>query len=451
MSDKRRIILILFYFLSPVIYIIYFTILTSTYGISLPRIATNILGLAPYIWFTYEFILMARPRFLDQTFGMYNILRFHVRMAIISTLMAFCHAMIHFFIISKFKFSSWEVRTGILAFFFLLILMLLSGFFMIETISTKVKAYRNFRDHCVKKFNYSQSLKIHNITLIATTFLLIHLLFSSSGKEPFLQTIFLIHYLAGFFFWFFHRIIRPRVIKRHPYKITDVIQTNGSIWTLRFSPERGEILSYKPGQYGYLSINSEELEKELHPFTFISNPLQKEYLSVSIKNAGDYTSKIGNVKVGDVVYVDGPYGIFNHLGKKGEQLVFIAGGIGITPFLSMLRYIKETDKSRKICLIWGVCTQEDMIFDKELEEFRKELPNFSMVPILSDDDSWTGECGFIDNKMLNKYAPCSDHNPKKQSKDYLVCGPKLMMDLVLGTLKKMGVSKSHIFYENFIF
>lgn len=217
MSDKKKIILILFYFISPVISITYFTMLiwdSARQEMLLPRIFTNIMGVAPFIWFTYEFILMARPKFLDQIFGMKKILKFHVWMSIISISMAFCHGMTQIFIICH-EISSNSVISGVLAFFFLLVLMLLSGFFMIETILTKVKAYRNFRDYCVKKFNYSQSLKIHNITLIATTFLLMHLLLSSSGiYSSELRAIFLIHYFVGFSFWFFHKIIKPMIIKR---------------------------------------------------------------------------------------------------------------------------------------------------------------------------------------------------------------------------------------------
>ena len=447
MLKITRGVLLAFYFLSPLFSIIFFIINFSTLSLDdsiIPiRYFTAIIGLVAYVWLTYSFILMARPKFLDKTFGMDSILKFHKNMSIIAVTLSLAHGLILILVFSAEEHNKTAFRSGVLVFVIFLLLMILSGLFLMES------RFQGIR----KRFggNYNRHLSIHNITLIATTVLFAHLMLSDSTTySRTLRMIYVAHYAIAFSFWFYHKVIRPMRIKRHPYKITQIIKENDHTWALRFSSNNGgKIPDYKPGQYCYLTIKS--LGRESHPFSFISNPLQRDDFTVGIKNAGDYTSKIGNVNVGDIAYIDGPYGVFSHLGngKNGKELVFIAGGIGIAPYLSMLHYIKETDTSRKISLIWGVRNQKEMIFKSELEQFKKDLPNFSIVHILSDDDSWTEDCGFIDREMLEKYGSCED--PEEQEKNYFICGPKPMTNLVLRTLREMKVSKSNIHYEQFTF
>ena len=453
MLKITRGVLLAFYFLSPLFSIIFFITnisALSPVNITPIRYFTAIIGLFAYVWLTYSFILMARPKFLDKTFGMDTILKFHKNMSIIAVTLSLAHGLILVFVFSAQQNDKSAFDSGVLAFSFLLLLMLMSGLFLIESFLTKVKGFRGIRN----KFggNYNFHLSIHNITLIAITVLFAHLMLSNSTTySRTLRMIYVAHYGTAFSFWFYHKVIRTFRIKFHPYKITEIIKENDQIWALRFSSknERREVLDYKPGQYCYLTIKT--LGREAHPFSFISNPLQKDSFILSIKNVGDYTSNIGKVNVGDIAYIDGPYGIFNHLGKNGEELVFIAGGMGIAPYLSMLHYIKETDKSRKITLIWGVRNQSDMIFSSELEQFKKDMPNLSVVHILSHDDSWAEECGFIDREKLDKYGSCESPDVEEQRKSYFVCGPKPMTHLVLRTLREMKVSKSNIYYEQFTF
>jgi predicted ferric reductase len=450
MLRSKRTVLTAIYFLSPLFSIIIFIYAITTYSpVQIPplRYFTAVTGLAAYVWLTYSFILMARPKFLDEAFGMDSVLKFHKNMSIISLTLSFAHGLTLFLVFSAQTHDKLAFRSGTLAFAFLLILMLMSGLFLIESFLSKVKGFRGIRNRFGGKYN--RHLTIHNFTLIATTILFAHLMLSTTTTYSVtLRMIYVFHYTIAFSFWFYHKVIRSISIKFHPYKITEIIKQNGDVWDLRFMSNNGrKILDYKPGQYCYLKITS--LGRESHPFSFTSSPLQKEYFSIGIKNAGDYTSKIGNIKVGDKAYIDGPYGTFNHLDKNGKELVFIAGGIGITPFLSMLHYIKETDPSRKITLIWGVRSQNDMIFSSELEDLKKRVPNLSVVHILSEDDSWTKDCGFIDREMLEKYGSCED--PQEQNKNYFICGPKLMTNMVFSVLKDMKVSNSNIQSEQFNF
>ena len=188
--------------------------------------------------------------------------------------------------------------------------------------------------------------------------------------------------------------MRAHRIRKNPYIITEVIQDSTLIWSLKITPENGEIIKFQPGQYIYFTIIGKNVSKEPHPFIIASSPT-KNHLTLTIKESGDYTSIIGQAEIGDKAYIDGPYGIFKPLESESEELVFIAGGVGITPFLSTLRFLRDNNEKRNITLVWGIRIQEEMILVSEFEEFKKKMP-FTMIPVLSEDDNWAGECGFID-------------------------------------------------------
>jgi predicted ferric reductase len=258
-----------------------------------------------------------------------------------------------------------------------------------------------------------------------------------------------IHYFIGLGFWLYHKIIHPRLMQKNPYTITEIIQETHNIWTLNCVPENGKILNFKPGQYCYLRIKDINISFEPHPYSFSSSPTQKEYISFTIKELGDYTQKIGQIAVNSKAYVDGPYGIFTPLESKAEEIILIGGGVGFTPLLSMIYYYMDSIPSQKLTFIFRIRTQKDIIKAKEFEEIKKKMPNFSVTPVLSHDESWEGERGFIDQSKLEKYASCEDIVPENQNKDYYICGPPAMIELIIPILKNMGVASQYIHTEQF--
>ena len=215
-------------------------------------------------------------------------------------------------------------------------------------------------------------------------------------------------------------------------------------------PKLNNIFEYAPGQYCYISIISQNLSKEFHPFSFSSSPIKKDVISVTIKELGDYTNDIGKVNVGDIAYIEGPYGILKALDSNAEEIIFISGGSGITPFLSTLRYMRDTNDTRKTTLLWGVRFPYEIFLKDEFDKMMQLNPNLRIFPVVSDDDSWEGEQGFIDREKLDRLAPCEDPGKVGQKKDYYICGPPIMMKIVVSTLKSMGVNKkTNIHIEKF--
>jgi predicted ferric reductase len=297
--------------------------------------------------------------------------------------------------------------------------MILGLAFLSNTVLVRFKLFQKLSDGTSKliTIRYHIAKAIHNITMIATIVLYFHLLVATATTySVLLQIIYTIHFGIGFFFWINHKFIRKYRIRKHPYIITEVIQDSTLIWSLKIKPESGDIIRYQPGQYIYLTIIGKNVSKEPHPFTIASSPTEN-HLVLTIKESGDYSSNIGQVEVGDKAYIDGPYGIFKPLESEAEEIVFIAGGVGITPFLSILRFLRDNNEIRKIMLIWGIRIQEEMIFESEFEEFKNKIPSFAMIHILSEDDNWAGECGFIDRDRLDRFVPCETPYEAEQKKD----------------------------------
>ena len=130
-------------------------------------------------------------------------------------------------------------------------------------------------------------------------------------------------------------------------------------------------------------------------------PTQKN-LSITVKVVGDFTSRLSEIKAPSVALIDMPYGNFSFLNHPAEEFVFIAGGIGITPFMSMLRYVRERKEHNPILLIWANKHEKDISFRNELNDMEQAMPFFKVVHILSRQDNWPGEKGHIDKERLRQ-------------------------------------------------
>lgn len=136
---------------------------------------------------------------------------------------------------------------------------------------------------------------------------------------------------------------------------------------------------------------------------------------------------LDRAKVGDTLQANGPAGAF-HFNPvfHYKRSVFLAGGSGITPFMSMIREILERGLEREVHLLYGARNKESAIFDSELKAFAKTYPNFTYTLILSDKDATGGDrSGFID-------ANCISEVVKDLSKTtFYLCGPQVMTDFCL--------------------
>ncbi len=181
-----------------------------------------------------------------------------------------------------------------------------------------------------------------------------------------------------------------------------------------------------------------------HPFSFSSSSEADGLVEVSIKSLGDFTSTIPDIETGTKVFIDGPHGVFSPDLYEGPGFCLIAGGVGITPTMSMLRTFADRGDQRPIVALVGSRSWEDITFREGSMDFATN-PNLTLVHTLSHPQAeWEGETGRIDEDLLRRHLPSG-----YQRWQFFICGPDPMMDAMEDALLELDVSPSRIHTERF--
>ena len=242
------------------------------------------------------------------------------------------------------------------------------------------------------------------------------------------------------------RIIKPLFMIRQPYRVSEVRQERGDTTTLVMRPDGHSGFHFRPGQFGWLTVWGSPFKITGHPFSFSSSAAVNDgRVEMSIRNLGDFTSAIDKLPVGQRVYLDGPYGAFT-VGNPADMHVLIAGGVGVTPMMSMIRTLADQGDKRPVILLYGSKDWESITFREELEELKERL-DLTVIHVLANPPAgWTGEQGFISADMFKRHlpAPYAAH-------EYFICGPGVMMDAIEKALGEMHVPMSKYHSERYSF
>ena len=254
--------------------------------------------------------------------------------------------------------------------------------------------------------------------------------------------------VSAMFLFIYHRLVRPYILGKKPYTVTEVKQAAGRIWNIRMEPPAGaEVPKYSPGQFQFITFRSKGLPVEEHHWTISSSPADEGVTASTIKELGDFTSLIGSVKPGDKAVIQMPFGKYSYIfndNKKG--CVFLAGGIGITPAMSMIRHMRDSATAMDVLLMTGNTAENDIPFGKELGEIAAEKhPALKVVHVLSrPEPGWGGEKGHVDKGMILKYLGNS-----VQERFFYVSGPGPFVRAAVKAAKEAGVRDDMIDSEIF--
>ncbi len=204
-------------------------------------------------------------------------------------------------------------------------------------------------------------------------------------------------------------------------------------------------LAYIPGQFVFVAFRSAQISREPHAFTLSSTPSRPETLQLTIRTCGDWTATLARLSVGDQAMIQGPYGRFSHLlAPPRRELILIAGGIGITPMLSMLRFMSDRDDDRPVTLVWSNRSRADMVYADELDDLETKLTGLHLVPIFTRSVGSVAYPGRLNRASLGLIL---DHCGRNAA--IFVCGPPSMMRQVKRALIGLGFSSRCIFTEAF--
>lgn len=204
-------------------------------------------------------------------------------------------------------------------------------------------------------------------------------------------------------------------------------------------------IAFKAGQYVDLLVPG---TKESRSYSMANPPSRNGEIEIMVKlmPGGLFSSYIEqHLKVGEQVTLQGPYGNF-YLRDTGRPALFIAGGSGMAPILSLLRDMAERQDARPVTYFYGARAWRDLFQLEELHACERRLPHFHFVPALSEPlatDEWAGEVGLITEVVKRQ-------TPSFTGMEAYMCGPTVMIDAALALLTRSGMQESNIFYDKFV-
>ncbi|MEI6494625.1 MAG: FAD-dependent oxidoreductase [bacterium] len=228
--------------------------------------------------------------------------------------------------------------------------------------------------------------------------------------------------------------------------LKEIIKETDDVSTFRFIPEQGGMFSFVAGQFVSLYFLNEDFGGQGKSYTISSLP-GENFLDLSVKKLGEFSSAIHNLKPGNKVKIIGPSGNFYPMPPFGD-LVLLAGGIGISPFYSIICDLEKVNDLQKhqIYLFHSVKKKKHVVFSEKFARISEHCKNFKIIYTVTQEKSTdppAAEERRIDWEMIHK------HSGEADGKEYFICGSISFVHDLWQKLKRGGVKEEHIFTESF--
>ena len=386
-------------------------------------------GIVGAVLFALSLILSSRAPFLDKAFiGLNRLYAYHNRIGQIAFLLLLAHPLLllaryapdvksaaNFFMLS----ADYGQDFGILALALMILLIVLT-------------LYLRPRYHFWRK--------LHSLFGVALFFGVFHALLSPSTvfrQSALLRWYVLAWMSIGVGVWIYRTLFKKTFAQTKAFTVAQLRALSAHTLEIALQTQ-GEKLRYKPGQFAFLTFRGAGIPTEKHPFSFVSHPNESN-VAFAIKELGDFTSLLKDkLKIGVRVLLEGPFGAFSYTRAKQSKQLWLAGGVGITPFVSMAKDLKKNSYIQ-VQLIYSVKNISDAVYLDELERLQDELPNFSFSVYESDKN------GFLTADVLAQKLP------DLLERAVFLCAPPAMIDALRAQLLAKGMVREQIYSEEFNF
>jgi predicted ferric reductase len=386
--------------------------------------AGKLLALIAFVLTFFQYVLSARIKWIEKGMGLDHQLAIHARMGALILPIVTLHPVL---ILLSERFQGYQsplsVWKGLGAAALLILWIAACAAMLYGRISISYEAWKRF----------------HRLAFLVFPIVFVHSFVLGGTLYQTPVRIFWIVLIVLYLSILIHRACRYVFIKRHPFKVSKIETVAKNI---RYIVFEGPHAVFDPGQFMFLRVMRKGKISEAHPFTIATSP-EQNHLAVCIKMVGDFTSDLNKIQPSDRAYIDMPYGRFSFVHNDAQELIFIAGGIGITPFLSMLRTMKDHGINRNVTLFWANGSEADICFKSELERMREAISGLEIIYVFSRMPEWPGEKGHIDKEMLRRYISAFEAGA------FFLCGPPKMMADLRTALLSLGVSRQRIIWERF--
>ncbi len=232
--------------------------------------------------------------------------------------------------------------------------------------------------------------------------------------------------------YFYHTILDLFIKRGLKYRVSKVKILGDGITEVILKPVK-EKIDFLPGQFAFITFKDKHVSSESHPFS-ISSGLGDEKISFTIKNLGDWTQNINKLSEGSEALVEGPFGKFTYSEAEFKKQIWIAGGIGVTPFISMAKSLKEEDGYR-VDLYYCVKNPSEAVYLNELQKIGNNL--IHIIPHYSDT------AGYINATIIN------DKSGSLDRRSIFICSPVPMIQALRRQFATLGVPGTSIYSEEF--
>jgi ferredoxin-NADP reductase len=222
-------------------------------------------------------------------------------------------------------------------------------------------------------------------------------------------------------------------------EVTQVIHRTRDVKSVRFRKPKG--FYYLPGQWAFVTLGREE--KITKPLSFSSSPTEDSLEFTKRLTGHDFSNAFAAMKIMDEATIRGPYGNLTLQDDPGKTCM-LSGGIGITPLRSMIRYSTDKQLKTDIILLYSNRFEDDIAFKDDLDEMQLKNPNFkAVITITKPSRAWKGLTGRINLEMIKRTVP--DY----AERIFYSCGPRPMVDAMVGMLTRIGLTGAQLKYEYF--
>ena len=222
--------------------------------------------------------------------------------------------------------------------------------------------------------------------------------------------------------------------------VEEVTQETPDVRSFRLKP--AEPVAFRPGQHLVMFLDVPQ--DRVRDFSIASSPID-EFLLVATKfrePLSQFKQRMAQLKPGDEVEIKAAFGKFMLQDDMSVPAVLLAGGIGITPFISLIKYCTDRKLPLGITLLYSNRAPDDIAFRRELEEWARINQNFRLISTITDDASWPGQKGRIDEAMIRNYV-------QDLNSIFYICGPPGMVDGMTALLKGMHIPDDRVRIEKF--
>jgi 3-phenylpropionate/trans-cinnamate dioxygenase ferredoxin reductase subunit len=393
------------------------------------------LGFIALAMMALQFALTARINRIEASYGIDIILQFHRYTSLVAFVMVLVHPILLFIVqpdtlqLLNFPVAPWRARLAVLSTLSFIMLV-------VTTIWRKPL-----------KIPYEPWRASHSLlSVLAVGLGFGHALGVSNYLSLFWKAIlWAAIVLAALWLIIYVRLVKPWLMTKKPYLVESITPERGEVWTLALRPQGHEGFRFQPGQFAWITLNITPFSMREHPFSMASSGEHPERLEFGIKAVGDFTSHLKDYSPGTKAYLDGPYGVFtSNRYEDAAGFVLIAGGIGITPIMSILITAAERGDDRPFLLIYASQSWEDITYREVLEDLKSRL-NLTLVHVLRNPpDDWQGETGYVDQELLDRYIP-----ERRGIRHYFICANPKMMDQVEQALAELQVPITNVHLEHY--